>query len=199
LGGIHKNIETNEEFWELVSQFWSNKNKKHWTEYTKGSEKEIIVICPECGIERNTNPYTISRRTILCEKCSRKQASKKRWNNILLDNSFAYKFINKYSTNDLNTIKLLNEDINLYKIPAMSSTKIVVQCPECGQKRRIKCSNIFNNSLKLSQELLNASIDYLNGNEKFEYVKDVIGNFSFLTNTDLAEDIQNLKHFKMIF
>lgn len=70
-------------------------------------------------------------------------------------------------------------------------------CTGVTEKRNF--IQIFDDSLKLSHELLDAGIGYLKGNISFDYLKKKIGNFSYLTNKDVTYETMSMAYFKPIF
>lgn len=79
---------------------------------------------------------------------------------------------------------------------------------EKGEEWADPCSNkpdcrtfieIFNDSVNLSVRLLNTAIGYLYDEISFEEMKRMIGNFSYLTNTDVTAGTSEIKHFRPIF
>lgn len=58
---------------------------------------------------------------------------------------------------------------------------------------------IFNEIVELSSALLTAAIAYLDNKLSFDIVKEIIGNYSLITNTDASEVIKEAKCFKLIF
>ena len=58
---------------------------------------------------------------------------------------------------------------------------------------------IFDESVRLSSDLLQTAIDFIKDLVSFEYMKDTIGNYSFASNTDVTKEIKEMKYFKIIF
>jgi hypothetical protein len=71
--------------------------------------------------------------------------------------------------------------------------------PCTGHKSSKSFIELFDDSLKLSTELINASLDYLKGNLDFEQIRNIIGNFSFITNTDVTSGVETMKYFNYLF
>lgn len=96
-------------------------------------------------------------------------------------------------------LDFLFHPINPYMRDYMNEKGEVWPNPCTGKPDKRNFIQIFDDSLKLAQELLNTGIGYLKGDVSFEYLKQKIGNFSYLTNTDITYETIPMTHFKPIF
>jgi hypothetical protein len=71
--------------------------------------------------------------------------------------------------------------------------------PCTGKPDNRSFHQVFDDSVKLAAELLNTCVGYLKDEVSYECMAEKIGNFSFLTNTDISETVQQMMYFKPIF
>lgn len=58
---------------------------------------------------------------------------------------------------------------------------------------------VFSESVKLSSKLIKSAFDFLEDRITFKDLENSIGNFSYLTNTDVSSKLQEMKYFSPIF